>query len=138
MKDHAVLLIRDEHNRFLFVRRSKNKKTLPNIWAFPSGTKEEGENINETAIREAYEELGIKAIPEKILTTKELPEFGSRLHFLICNIESGVPFVKDKNEIEEMEWLTFSQFFYKYDDTKIGHGLIFLRQNPQIWKEYCD
>jgi|SRR3989344_6564102 len=136
MKDHAALLIRDSNNKFIFVRRSKNKKTLPNIWAFPSGTKELGETIYETAVREAYEELDINIKAEQILTTKELPELGSKLHFIICTIISGNPVIKDHNEIEEIEWLTFSEFFNKYDDTKIGHGLIFLRQNPQIWKEF--
>lgn len=107
MKEHAALLIKDKENKLLFVKRSKNKKTLPNIWAFPSGTKEEGETIKETAVREAYEELGVKVKPGNILATKELPEFGSKLHFLICTIESGEPFIKDHNEIDEIEWLTF-------------------------------
>ncbi len=136
MKDHAVLLIQNGEGNFLFVRRSKYKKTLPNIWAFHSGTQEVGETIYETAVREAYEELGVAVRPENTLTTKELPEFGSRLHFVVCTVSSGTPFIKDKNEIEEMEWLRFTEFFNKYTDTQIGHGLIFLRHNPQIWKAY--
>ncbi len=137
MKDHAALLIRNEQNKFLFVRRSKHKKTLPNIWAFPSGTREEGETISETAVREAYEELGIHVMPEHTIAIKELPEFGSRLHFLICTLASGEPFIKDPQEIEEMVWLSFPTFFQKYDDSKIGHGLVFLRQNPQLWESYA-
>lgn len=137
MKDHAVLLLKDEKNRFLFVRRSLTKKTLPGIWAFPSGTQEEGESLNETIMREAFEELGVQVIPECTIGTKELTEFGVQLHFIVGTLESGVPFIKDTTEIDEIEWLTLPEFFEKYDDTKIGHGLIFLRQHPEVWEKYC-
>ena len=136
MEDHAAILVRGENNKFLFVRRSKHKKTLPNIWAFPSGTKEVGEEINETVVREAYEELGVQVNAEHTLIIKELPELGVKLHFIVCTISSGKPVIKASDEIEEIKWLTFSQFFENYSDTEIGHGLIFLRKNPQIWKDY--
>ncbi|MFA4887189.1 MAG: NUDIX domain-containing protein [Candidatus Nanoarchaeia archaeon] len=136
MKDHVAILIKDQ-KKFLFIKRSKHKKTLPNIWAFPSGTKEENETIEETAKREAFEELDVLITSKKFLTVKELPEFRVRLHFLICEINSGIPRIKEMNEIDELEWLTFSEFFNKYADNEIGHGLIFLRKNPAIWKEFA-
>ena len=136
MRDHVAMLIKDQ-NKFLFIKRSKRKKTLPNIWAFPSGTKEEDESIEETAKREAFEELDILINPEKVLTIKELPEFGVRLHFLISEISSGIPKIKEVNEIDELEWLSFNEFFNKYTDEEIGHGLIFLRKNPEVWKEFA-
>lgn len=135
MHDHVALMIRDSNN-FLFIKRSKLKKTLPGIWAFPSGTKEESENIYQTALREAYEELGVIINVEKTLAVKELPEFNVRLHFLVCTVLSGEAFIKDTYEIEELSWLTFKEFFLKYSDSEIGHGLVFLRNNFELWKEY--
>jgi 8-oxo-dGTP diphosphatase len=135
MKDHAAILLH-KNNKFLFVKRSKTKKFLPNIWAFPSGTKESEESIYDTAVRESFEELGVKVEAENTIATKELPELQSRLHFVTCKIISGEPFIKDANEIQEIEWLTFNQFFSKYSDSEIGHGLIFLRQNPELWKYF--
>jgi 8-oxo-dGTP diphosphatase len=135
MKDHVAILIRDS-DKFLFIKRSERKKALPNIWAFPSGTKEDGESLDETAVREAYEELGVKVKVENILAAKELPELETTLHFVICSVLSGRPFIKELNEISRIEWLTLPQFFSKYNDSEIGHGLIFLRQNPQIWENY--
>lgn len=135
MKDHAAILIHKD-KQFLFIKRSKFKKTLPNIWAFPSGTKEEKETIYETAVRESFEELGITVEAENTLTTKELPELNTRLHFITCKIIAGEPIIKDPNEIQEIEWLTFNQFFEKYSDSEIGHGLIFLRQNTDVWEEF--
>ena len=136
MKEHAAILVRNENNKFLFIKRSKHKKSLPNIWAFPTGTKEAREDINETVVREAYEELGVQVKTEHTLLTKELPELGVKLQFIVCTITSGKPVIKASDEIEEIKWLTFSQFFENYSDTEIGHGLIFLRKNPQIWKDY--
>ncbi|MBS3167516.1 NUDIX hydrolase [Candidatus Woesearchaeota archaeon] len=135
MKDHAALLIRDD-NKFLFVRRSMNKKTLPGIWAFPSGTREEFEDVFETCVREALEELGVKIKVEKIIGVKELNEFKVRLHFIVCNILEGNVCINDPNEFDKLEWLSFNEFFDKYSDSEIGHGLVFLRQNPELWKEY--
>ena len=137
MKDHAALVIKhQDNNTFLFIKRSKYKKTLPNIWAFPSGTQNQGEDIYETAKREAYEELGIQIKIEETLLIKELPELGVKLHFLLCLISSGDLIIRDYTEIEELEWLTFTQFFQKYKDSEIGHGLIFLRQNQHLLKKY--
>ena len=75
MNHHVALVIKDKSNKILFIQRSLTKKTLPGAWSFPSGTIEPNENINETAIREAREELGIEVEPLKIFAEKELSEF---------------------------------------------------------------
>lgn len=133
MKNHAAIILHNK-NKILFIQRSENKKILPNIWAFPSGTVENEETIELTAIREAKEELGIQVIAEKILTTAELPEFDTRLHFVICTIKSSQPVIQELNEIKTLRWMTFQEFFDEYRDDQIGHGLIYLRKNPEIWK----
>ena len=133
MKDHAAIIIKDG-TKILFIKRSQFKKTLPNIWSFPSGTKEDYETIYQTAERESLEELGIIVKAESLLTIKDLPDFKVKLHFIICSIIDGFPEIKDPSEIQELQWLTFKDFFEKYTDSEIGHGLIFLRQQPNLWK----
>lgn len=135
MKNHAAIILRNG-NKVFFVQRSATKKFLPNIWAFPSGTMEEGESVKETAIREANEELGIDAQIERPLTTVDLPELGSRLHFVICTAKSDKPMVCDPTEIQAFKWLSFDEFFNEFNDEQIGHGLIHLRKNPKIWKPH--
>ena len=132
MKDHAALIIHDGR-KVLFAQRSALKKSLPNIWAFPSGTVEAGEKPETTAEREAQEELDIAIRVEKILAVTELPELGVRLHFAACGVVSGEPVIKEPKEIQAMRWLTFEEFFAEYSDSQIGHGLIYLRQHPEIW-----
>lgn len=133
MKDHAAILIMD-NEKILFIKRSNCKKTLPNIWAFPSGTKEANESIEQTVSREAYEELGIKVKVEKTLAVRDLPEFNVRLHFITCNIVEGTARIREPLEISQLVWLSFKEFFEKFNDSEIGHGLIFLRQNKYVWE----
>lgn len=133
MKNHVAIILKDK-NKILFIQRSETKKILPNIWAFPSGTVEDKETIELTAVREAKEELGLKVMVEKILTIAELPEFDTRLHFVICTIKFGQPIIQEPNEIKTLRWLTFQEFFDEYRDDQIGHGLIYLRKHPEIWK----
>lgn len=132
-KDHAVFVLRDGL-KVLFVQRSKSKKTLPNIWAFPSGTVEEGERPEETAKREAREELGVEIEVAETLATVELQEFPVRLHFIVGTIKSGEVEIKQPEEIQVLRWFTFEEFFAEYTDDQIGHGLVWLRKNPEVWR----
>ncbi len=133
MKDHVAILIKND-SKTLFVQRSLKKKTLPGLWAFASGTVEVDESIEQTAIREAKEELDIHVKPIKVLAVHELPELNTRLHFVICEITEGVPTILTPDEIEQIKWMTFQEFFNIFDDTQIGHGLVWLRTRPNLWQ----
>lgn len=132
MKEHCAIIIRSQ-DKILFIQRSENKKTLPNIWAFPSGTIEQGETAEQTARREAYEELNITTKSEKILASVNLPELNTKLIFVVCEIESGYPSIKEIAEIKSLRWMTCEEFFAEYSDEHIGHGLIYLRKHPELW-----
>jgi len=130
MKNHAALIL---HNRdkILFIKRSAVKKMLPNMWAVPSGTMEEGETVEMTALREAKEELGIDIVIENVIATVELPELESRLHFVSCkSLQDIIHF--DQTEIQTTAWMTFEEFFNTYTDEQIGHGLRYLRKHQKI------
>ncbi len=49
-------VIRNERGEFLLIKRADN-----GIWAFPAGAMEIGESLADCAIRETYEETGLKA-----------------------------------------------------------------------------
>jgi len=136
MKEHTAIIIRNDDNNILFIKRSMNKKTLPGAWSFPSGTVEEGEHIYDTTIREAMEELGVDVEVEDTLAVRELPEFSVKLVFVLCKIKNGEPVINEPEEIDKIEWMKFHDFFDRFNDDNIGHGLIWLRQNPEIWKDY--
>lgn len=130
---HAALVLKDG-KKVLFVKRSMKKKTLPGAWAFPSGTVETGEGSFETIKREAREELDIEIEPVRIMAETELPEFSVKLNFILCEIKNGNPRISEPDEIDRLEWLTFEEFFNNYSDNEIGHGLIWLRKNPEVWR----
>lgn len=135
MKHHAAMIVRNG-NKVLFIQRATTKKVLPNIWAFPSGTVEEGETLEITAVREAKEELNIEIEIEKILGSVELNEFDSIVHFIVCTQKCEKPITCDLREIQAMEWLSFEEFFEKYDDSQIGHGLQYLRKHPKLYRDF--
>ncbi len=132
MKTHAAIVLRNG-DKILFVQRAATKKSLPNIWAFASGTIEEGETAEKTAEREAKEELGVEVDIKGILATVDLPELDARLVFVMCEMMGNTPIVFDQNEIQAIRWLSFEEFFRKYADEQIGHGLIYLRKHPELW-----
>ena len=84
--------------------------------------------------REALEELGVSINNEKHFATCELPEFNIKLTFVLCNVESGKISIKEPKEIDKIEWMTFEEFFERFSDDQIGHGLIWLRKNSEVWK----
>lgn len=136
MKEHVALIILNDNNETLFIQRSFKKSTLPGAWSFPSGTVEVGEEINVTAIREALEELDIDITPKETIAIRELPEFSVKLLFMTCSIQNKEPRINEPDEIEKIEFMKFDDFFNKFTDDEIGHGLIWLRQNPEIWQKH--
>lgn len=135
MKNHAAFIIRDG-DKLLFVQRAATKKSLPNIWAFPSGTIEEGERAEETAAREAKEELAVDVAVEGVIAVAALEELGARLHFVVCRMTRRTPIVADPGEIQAFRWMTLPDFFAEFSDDEIGHGLIWLRAVPAVWQGY--
>lgn len=132
MIDHAVLVLKN-NSKILFVKRSMKKKSLPGAWSFPSGTREQNENLRDTIIREAKEELDILVTPISTFAELELKEFSVKLHFILCETNDK-PIIKETNEIDKIEWMTFQDFFNRFSDNEIGHGLVWLRKNPEVWK----
>jgi 8-oxo-dGTP pyrophosphatase MutT (NUDIX family) len=51
----ATILIVDEHDRLLLMKRSDS-----GLWGPPGGSTEPGERVEEAAIRETFEETGLK------------------------------------------------------------------------------
>jgi len=135
MKDHVALII-GHRRKVLFIKRSAYKKFNPNKWGFPTGTKELNETLEDTAIREAQEELGIIIKPVKIIATIELHEFNDRLHLMVCKLKSGKAHIKDKEEMSELFWMSLEEFFTKYKDDQTGLVLPYLRKNTETWKKY--
>ncbi len=135
MENHVAIVIRNEHNHILFIKRSLNKKTLPGAWSFPSGTVEKEEKIYDTAIREAQEELGITVSPERVFAKLNLEEFNVHLLFVLCMLKEGNPVIQARDEIDSFQWMSFPEFFHTFSDDYIGHGLDWMRKNKRVCED---
>lgn len=133
MEDHSVLVI-VRGGKCLFVQRSMQKKQLPGAWAFASGTVESGESLQHTAKRESMEEFGVEVKPIQVFAKHELEDVKIRLNFVLCELVRGEPKVMDPAEAERLAWMSMNEFFAKYTDDEIGHGLRWLRANPKAWQ----
>lgn len=58
----AAVIIRNEKGEILLQERTDRNK-----WGLPGGCQDLGESLRETAVREAYEETGIKLNPDEIV-----------------------------------------------------------------------
>ncbi|NEA06633.1 NUDIX domain-containing protein [Streptomyces sp. SID10692] len=63
----AAVIVHDKAtNRVVLLQRSENAKFAQGMWDLPVGKSEPGEPITETAVRELYEETGLKVKPESL------------------------------------------------------------------------
>lgn len=94
----------EKEGKFLMVQEAKKK--CYGKWNFPAGHLEEGETINDGAIREIFEETGCK-----VRLTNVLPIINTELedvNFILINfvaelIEENIKF--NKEEILDVKWL---------------------------------
>ncbi|MFG2601451.1 NUDIX domain-containing protein [Streptomyces sp. NPDC048462] len=63
----AAVIVHDKAtNRVVLLQRSENAKFAQGMWDLPVGKSEPGEPITETAVRELYEETGLRVKPESL------------------------------------------------------------------------
>lgn len=75
--------------KYLLLKRSANKKILPNIWIAPGGHRESNEGVIAAARREIKEETGldIKNIKIKVVGTAILEDINTEFAFHVLTAE---------------------------------------------------
>lgn len=98
--------------KFLILKRAADEKVHPNLWDFPGGRIEQGENPKEALRREAKEETGADAKIEK-------PEFafaekigGHFTYFVVFRGKIASPNkIELSEEHTEFRWATKEEIF---------------------------
>ena len=108
MKTAAVLIgLFEKENEWYFplIKRPMHERNHPGQIALPGGAKEKGEDIQETARREAFEEVGI--LPEKVkiigkLTPLPVPVSNYLIHPFVGILKEEPDWKINSNEVEEL------------------------------------
>lgn len=102
-----VPLVKKDNKLFLiFEVRSKKLKSQPGDICFPGGKIEEGEEPIETALRETYEELGLKDL--KVVTELDLLVKYNNIiiHSFLCIVNNINELKINEDEVEEVIYVS--------------------------------
>jgi 8-oxo-dGTP diphosphatase len=95
----------------LIVLRSKQESgsdgsTL--TWVYPGGSAKHREPLVEAVIREVAEESGCTVTVEKLIVSKQHPQFAVQISYFKCQYQGGEINIQDP-EISEARWILPSQ-----------------------------
>ncbi|AWP11679.1 putative nucleoside diphosphate-linked moiety X motif 6 [Scophthalmus maximus] len=112
----------DESNGKVLVVQDRNK--TKNAWKFPGGLSDPGENIGATAVREVFEETGVRSEFRSLLSIRQQHDhpgaFGMSDMYVICRLR---PLTYDidfcTQECLRCEWLPLGELARTADTTPI-------------------
>jgi len=110
-------IIRNDSSEFLVIHRPKYDD-----WSFPKGKLDNGENLEECALREVHEETGFQCELRDFLGTVAYVDRKGRekkVHYWRMQIIDG-SFLKN-NEVDQVSWLSIPEAFERlsYEHDKI-------------------
>lgn len=97
----AATVVVDDSSRVLLVKHSYGELN----WELPGGARETGESAEETARREALEEVGIELENMRLVGVYWDPQLDAH-HFVFRARTRGTPRVTDQKEITEVGWFS--------------------------------
>lgn len=107
----AALAVVPQDGHLLLVRRRNPPDA--GLWGFPGGHVDWGETAARAAVRELFEETGVRAEPQRLLTNLDIivpgPDGTPAHHFLLvatlCAYRSGRPAPAD--DVTDAAWVPF-------------------------------
>lgn len=99
---HISAAVVVDDGRVLLVRRRVKEGSLS--WQLPAGGVEDGESVEEAAVRETREETGLTVSAVRVLGARLHPITGRHMSYVVCEAESGTAFLADAEELAEVRW----------------------------------
>jgi mutator protein MutT len=129
----VVACVIERDGKYLITKRLKHSH-LGHLWEFPGGKVEPGETLEQCAVRECQEEIGVEVKPLKLVQeiVHDYPERSVRLYFIACELISGAP---RAIHCADWRWVKpdeLKNFEFPAADKKIIEGLVKAGQTPAI------
>lgn len=106
--DVAYCLISNDRNQILMVYNGD-----VDSWSMPGGLVEEGETIEQAAIREVYEETGLEVEINNMLAINECQSINKNEHAIFftvgASIKGGSIEILNPNEITVVKWMDIEE-----------------------------
>lgn len=121
----VVAAIIQKNDKFLITKRLK-KSHLGHCWEFPGGKMEPNETVEECIIRECKEEINVEVKPIRKIKelTHSYPEITVHLHFMLCELISGVPKAIECADLKWASPIELSEYEFPEADKEIVHTLV--------------
>ena len=104
-----VIIINAEDKILLLQNKEENER-YPNQWIFPGGGSEPGENAKECAIREVFEETGLKTLEDDLWPVETFLKNGKNTYIFMCvNFEGTVNMKNVIHEHQNYQWVDPSE-----------------------------
>ncbi|XP_036097284.1 nucleoside diphosphate-linked moiety X motif 6 isoform X2 [Molossus molossus] len=112
----------DENTRKILVVQDRNK--LKNMWKFPGGLSEPGEDIGDTAVREVFEETGVRSEFKSLLSVRQQHRhpgaFGKSDMYLICRLQPRSFAIQPcPHECLRCQWMDLAELARAADATPV-------------------
>lgn len=103
MKTASAAIISDK--KILLVKRIKNTQLFPEHWVFPGGRPEDGEEPEQTVVREVKEETNLNFEPVEIFM---VGRFTDREMYRYLGTWTGKIKIQEE-ELSDFEWFTYNE-----------------------------
>jgi 8-oxo-dGTP diphosphatase len=134
-------IIHNGQRQILLMRRASSldpSRSTVGMWSNPGGEVDFGETVEQAAVREAREELGVTLALERVIgfSDQSLPQAGLHWHLVtfLGHIAAGEPRIQELAKFEDLRWFAIEEL---PADCGLHHVIIPLRQLGWISeKEY--
>ncbi|MCX7019844.1 MAG: NUDIX domain-containing protein [bacterium] len=103
------LLIRDPQDRCLVLRRASTAKSNAGMWDFPGGKIDPGENLENAARRETFEETGLEIELARVAGADESESETHRIAYLFLEARISRGELRLSSEHDDFTWLPPSE-----------------------------
>lgn len=113
---HAILIMKTNDDQYIMQQRSLETKYYPGQWDVTGGGVSAGETTAQAAVREAEEELGIKADPAALKhMLREITEYGEDFGMICDTYAARVELPEGgfriaEREVEDVRCVGFEEF----------------------------